>query len=63
MLLTLPYEILVHIMDFLDKSSVLKLIKVIPELKSFYKEWMKSHLHRVYIKDINGVYKWKIRYI
>lgn len=63
MLLTLPYEILKHIMDFLDKSSVLKLIKVIPELKGFYNNWLKSHLHRVYIKDRNGVYKWKIKYV
>jgi hypothetical protein len=63
MLLNLPFEILKQIMDFLDKSSVLKLIKVIPELKSFYKDWMKSHLHRVYMKNCNGVYKWKIKYI
>jgi hypothetical protein len=63
MLSTLPFEILKQIMDYLDKSSVLKLIKVIPELRSFYREWLKSHLHRIYIKDRNGVWKWKIKYI
>lgn len=62
MLLELPDEMLEHILNFVDRRSLKKLIKAVPSLVRFERRWMATHLKKVYVTT-NGISKWRTQYV